>query len=78
MSRADPSHEHLGKSFRDLWFIATVALEDLRVELALAVSGYLQLLDPARGCDQVAPVEPVAIAFPFGATLSPADSNQGV
>ncbi len=51
------------ESLGNLWFIATVSVEDLSVELALAVSGNLQLLDPTRGSDQVALVGAVAIPF---------------
>src|SRR2546426_5813010 len=64
--------------FRDLRLIAAVALEDLRVELALTISGNLQLLDPTCRGDQVAGVGPVAIAFALGAALAPADSDQRV
>ena len=39
-------HEHLGETFCDVLFKATVAVKDLRVELAFAVSGNLDLLDP--------------------------------
>ena len=34
-------HEHLGQALGDLWFIATIALEHLAVELALAIPGHL-------------------------------------
>src|SRR6266566_6781066 len=43
--RADSGHKHLAKSLRHLRFIATVAVEDLGVELPLPVSGNLDLLD---------------------------------
>src|SRR5512142_1473835 len=76
--RTRPSDKHLGESLCDLWLIAAVALEDLRVELALTISGNLQLLDPPGRSDQVAGVEPVAIAFALGAALAPADSDQRV
>src|SRR5260221_5015983 len=53
MSRAYPSHKHLDQSLGHLRGVSSVAVEDLGVELALAISGDLQPLDPTRGCDQV-------------------------
>ena len=61
--RTRASHEHLRESLGHLRLIAAVALEDLGVELTLTISGNLQLLDPTSRGDQVAGVEPVAIAF---------------
>src|SRR5438874_6738204 len=40
-----PSHKHLGQSIRNVRFIATVAIKDLRVELAFTVSRYFDPLD---------------------------------
>ena len=76
MSRACPSHKHLDESFRNVWFIATVAFKGLRMELTLAVSGDLNILEPASGGHQVARVVAVAIPFALGGTLSPGRSNE--
>src|SRR5260370_38115697 len=38
--------EHLGQALSHLWFIATIALEHLGMELALAISRHLQVFDP--------------------------------
>jgi hypothetical protein len=54
--------------------MATIPLEDLGVELALAVSGPVQVPDAARGSYQSA----LVIAIALGTALSPADSNQRV
>ncbi len=43
---ARPGDKHLGESFRNMGFIATVAFKDLRVELAFTVSGHVEPLDP--------------------------------
>ena len=42
---AHTGDKHLGQSLGHLWFIAAIAVEDLCVELALAISGDFQLLD---------------------------------
>src|SRR5258708_5557192 len=72
------SDKHLGESLRDLWLIAAVALEDLRVELALAISRDLQVFDPTRGGPQIALVETITIPFALGAALAPAHSDERV
>src|SRR5258708_15664574 len=48
MSRACPSHEHLGQSLCDVRFIAAVALKDLSVELPFPIVF-------ARGCPRSDP-----------------------
>src|SRR5260221_5617628 len=75
---ACPSHEHLGQSLSHLRFIAAVALENLRVELALAISRNLQVLNPTPGGNQVAVVRALTIAFAPWAALTPTDSHQRV
>jgi hypothetical protein len=59
-------------------FIAAVAFERLSMELTRAVSGHVEILDPARGRDQVALVIAVAIPFTPGAALSPRGPDQRV
>ena len=58
-------------------FIAAIALEDLRVELALAITWHLQVFDPTRGGDQIAAVGAIAIAFAPRTALTPAHSDEG-
>jgi hypothetical protein len=41
-------NEHLGETFCDVQFKATVAVKDLRVELAFAVSGYVETFQSTR------------------------------
>lgn len=76
--RTRTSHEHLGQSLGHLWFIVTIALEDLGVELALTISGTLQVLDPIGGGHQVARVGAIALPFALGAALSPTHADQRV
>ena len=78
ISRTHPGYEHLRESFGDVWFIATIAFKGLCMKLTLAISGNLQIFDATRGSDEIAVIEAVAISFPFGTTLSPADSNEAV
>jgi hypothetical protein len=68
---AHPCHEHLGQTLGYLWGVSAVALKDLGVELALAISGHLQILDPTRSRQQVAGVGAVAIAIAARASLPP-------
>src|SRR6266568_1044440 len=75
---ARASHEHLGQALGHLRLIAAIALEDLGVELALAISWDLYVLDPTRGGDQVAAVEAIAIPIALGTTLAPPNSDQRV
>lgn len=75
---ADPSDKHLCQSFCNMRFIAAVAFERLSMELTRAVSGHIEILDPARGRDQVALVIAVAIPFTPGAALSPRGPDQRV
>ena len=63
MSRARPGHKHLSQTLGHLRDVSTIPLEDLGVELALAVSGHVQVLDAARGRHQIALVIAIAIAF---------------
>src|SRR6266849_8658072 len=72
------SDEHLGQALGHLWFIATIALEHLGMELTLAISRDLQVFDPTRGGPQVALVETVPIPFALGAALAPAHSDERV
>ncbi len=53
---ARSSYEHLRQSFRNVGFIATVAVKGLRVKLTLTISGHFDLLNPTRRGDQVAGV----------------------
>src|SRR6266851_7111262 len=76
--RAHPSHEHLRQSFGDMRFIATVAFKGLGMELTFPISGHVDLLEPTRRGRQIARVGAIAIAFAFGATLSPTDSDEGI
>src|SRR2546422_602662 len=72
------TYEHLRQPLGHLRFIAAVALEDLRVELALAISRHLHILNPACGRDQVTRVIPIAISLTLGATLAPAYPDERV
>ena len=76
MPGADSGHKHLGESLRHLRFRAAVAVEDLRVELAFPVSGYLDLLDPTGRRDQITAVGAVAIPFALRATFSSTHPDQ--
>ena len=73
-----PGQEHLRESLGHLRLRATVAIEDLRMELTLAISGHLQLFNSTRGSDQVALVGTVAIPLALRTAFSPAYSNEGV
>jgi hypothetical protein len=78
MSRACPGHKHLGESFRNVRFIATVAFKGLRVELAFTVSGHVDLLEPTSRGHQITRVGAIAIAFALGTTFAPGGSNEGI
>ncbi|HEX6481756.1 MAG TPA: hypothetical protein VF043_23180 [Ktedonobacteraceae bacterium] len=78
MSGAHSGYEHVRESLGHLRLIATISLKDLRMELALAVSRYVQRLNATRRRTQVAGVVPIAIALPLGAALSPSDADQRV
>ena len=52
LMRTCPGHEHLAEPLGHLRFIAAIALKDLRVELTLAISGHLQLLNASRRCEK--------------------------
>jgi hypothetical protein len=71
-------HEHLGEALSDLGLIATIALEDLSVELTFTISGHAQVLNPTRGGHQITCIVPIAISFTLGTALPPADSDERV
>src|SRR6266566_4644795 len=73
-----PSDKHLGKSFSNVRFIATVAFKRLGVELAFPVFGHLEIFDSTRRCRQITRVSPIAIPFSFGTALTPRSSNEGI
>jgi hypothetical protein len=75
---ARPSDEHLRQSFCNMRFIAPVAVKRLGVELALPISRHLDIFEPASGCDQIAGVGAVAIAFALGTTFSPRGSDESI
>ncbi len=74
--RAHSGHEHLGESFGDVGFIATVAFEGLGVVLAFTVAGHLDLFESTRRRNQIAGIGTIAIAFAFRTTLSPGHSEE--
>lgn len=76
--RTDSGHEHLREPLGHLGLVAAVALEDLGVELALAISGNVRGLNAARRRGQVTGVGAVAISLALGATLSPTDSDERI
>jgi hypothetical protein len=78
MSRARPGDKHLGESFRNVRFIATVAFKRLGVELAFPISGDLDLFEPTRGRHQITKIGAIAIPLAFGTTLSPSHSEECV
>src|SRR2546425_9783730 len=59
--RARPSNKHLGESFGNMGFIATVAFKGLGVELTFAISGHFDVLESTSGGDQITCVGAVAI-----------------
>src|SRR5712691_1355123 len=71
-----PGDKHLGQSFGNVRFIATVAVKDLAVKVPFAVSGDFDLLKPTRGGHQIARVVAIAVPFALRATLSPGRSNE--
>jgi hypothetical protein len=73
---ARPGDEHLGEPLGNVWFIATVAVKCLGVEVTFPISGDVDIRDPTRRGHQVACVVAVAIPFALGATLSPSRSNE--
>src|SRR5216683_7697016 len=78
LPRTCSRHEHFCQSFGYLWFVATVAIEDLCVKLAFTISGNLKVLNTPCGSHQISLVIPVTISFAFRATLSPPHSKQGL
>src|SRR6266700_2114892 len=56
-------HEHLRQPFCNMGLIATVALKGLRVKLSFTISGHLDLLEPTRGCHQIAAVGAITVLF---------------
>jgi len=73
---ARPSDKHLGQAFCHLLFIPTIPIKELGVELSFTVSGHFQVLDLTRGSCQITAIAPIAVSFPFGATLSPLCSQK--
>src|SRR5206468_2900652 len=71
-----PGDKHLGESFRNVRFIATVAFKGLGVEFPFTISRDVDLLEPTSGSHQVARVVAVAVPFALGVALSPARSNE--
>jgi len=69
-------HKHLGESFRDMGFVATVAFEGLGVELTLTIPRHVDVLEPTRGGHKITAVGAVAIPFAFGTALSPRDCDE--
>ena len=65
-------------SLRYLRFTAAVAIEDLRVELPIPVSGDFDLREPTRSGHQITGVRAIAIPVAVGATCSPRRSNEGI
>jgi hypothetical protein len=57
-------------------FIATLALKNLGVELALGVSRYFDLLDPTGSGDQITSIGVVTIPFALGSAFSPAHAEE--
>jgi hypothetical protein len=57
-------------------FIATVAVKGLGVEVALAISGDVDVLEPTGGGDEIAGVAAVAIPLAFRVMLSPSGSDK--
>ena len=78
MSRACPSHEHLGQPLCDVRFIARVSLKGLCVELPFPIPGHMDVLDPTGGGDQITGVGAVAIPFALGAALTPGDPDERI
>src|SRR2546423_566657 len=56
--------------------LVAVALKRLRVKVTFPVSWYFDLLEPANGGHQIAPVMAVAVPFALRATFSPGHSNE--
>jgi NAD-dependent oxidoreductase involved in siderophore biosynthesis len=71
-------YEHVGQALGHLRRVSTVALKDLGVEAAFTIAGHLQVLNPTRGRYQITSVGAVAVAFPLGAALTPADPDERV
>ena len=59
-------------------FIALIALKRLGMELAFPIAGDLEIFDPTSRCGQIARIAAEALAFAFGATLSPGSSNERI
>jgi hypothetical protein len=76
MSGARPRDKHLRQAFCHLRFVATIAINQLGVELSFPVSGHFQLLDLTGGGRQITRIAAVAVAFAFGGTLSPLGSHK--
>ena len=47
---ARASHKHVGESFCNMGFVAAITVKNLRVELAFAVSGDVEIFESARRC----------------------------
>src|SRR5260370_34361486 len=75
LMRAHSAHKHLGQRFGHLWFIATVALEDLAVKLSFPVPGDFERLHAPRACDQITRIGPIAIAMSSGRAFAPRGSD---
>src|SRR6266700_7508579 len=71
-----PGDKHLGESFGNVRFIATVAFKRLGVELPFPISGDVDIREPTSRCPQITRVGTVAVPFALGAALSPARSNK--
>src|SRR5947199_10842744 len=74
--RAYPGHEHLCQPFGDVRFVATIALEDLCVELTFLIAGDLEIFDAGRRCGQIAAIVAIAIATALGAAFPPSHANE--
>src|SRR5437660_39422 len=63
--RARPSHKHLGQSFCNVGFVATVAVEGLSVKLTFPISRHVDVLKSTRRGHEIARVVAVAVPFAF-------------
>jgi hypothetical protein len=76
--RTRAGHKHLSQALSHLRGVSTISLEDLGVELALAVAGHVQVLEPTRGRDQVTLLIVIAIAFAEASCSLPPQTDQRV
>jgi len=67
--------KHVCQGFRDLGFIASIALKHLRVKGSGAVSGDFEILNAPGGSHQVAGIGPIAIATARGSAFAPGGSD---